>query len=251
VTALERRLAKVEEALSPTEAVVRWLEEAKSQESYAAYSDWLRDQPRENPFATLPALVARWAGPGSRENDRATSERVERAVRSVLVRVFLVERMNQWLSMGAQADSNQLDLLQMLEPLVSSGRLALDIECRWVEHAGRLVAEARIWQEGAERIAERYFAGQSPLFPDVAVYLEELRRYAEDLLHHYNAAIARPRGRKPKGTTVDLSLIEEHVAEFVEPHTAELVRLARTDAEVFLGERDHQLSIPRLIRGNR
>jgi hypothetical protein len=247
VTALDRQLQKIESALSPTEAVVRWLEEAKRHESYAIYSEWLRDRPAENPFTTLPAVVARCAVDGDRGNDRATTERVERAVRSVLVRVFLVERMNQWLSMGAQADSNQLDLLQMLEPLVLSGRLDLETERRWVEHAGRLVDEARIWQEGAERLGERYFAGQSPLFPDVAAYLAELREYAEDLLHHYNAAVARPRGRKPKGTVVDLTLIDQHVASIVEPHVTALLRLARTDAEVFIGERDHQLSIPRLI----
>jgi hypothetical protein len=247
MTALDRRLQRVEEALSPTEAVVRWLEEAKRHESYAIYSEWLRDRPAENPFTALPAMVAKWAGHGDRVNDRATTERVARAVRSVLVRVFLVERMNQWLSMGAQADSNQLDLLQMLEPLVLAGRLDIATESRWVEHAGRLVDEARIWGESAERIGERYFAEQSPLFPDVATYLAELREYAEELLHHYNAAITRPRGRKPKGTPVDVGLIDQHVASLVEPHTAELLRLARTDAEVFIGERDHELSIPRLI----
>jgi hypothetical protein len=247
VTALERRLAKVEDALSPTEAVVRWLEEAKRHESYAIYSERLKDRPAENPFSMLPAIVAKWAGYGERGNDRAITERVERAVRSLLVRVFLVERMNQWLSVGAQADSNQLDLLQMLEPLVLSGRLDLETESRWVEHSGRLVDEARIWQEGAERMGERYLAGASPLFPDVAAYLAELRQYAEELLQHYNAAVAKPRGRKPKGAVVDLTLIDQHVASLVESHTAELVRLARTDAEVFLGERDHQLSIPRLI----
>jgi hypothetical protein len=246
VTALDRRLAKVEEALSPMEAVLRWLEEANRHESYAGYSEWLRDHPSQNPFTALPAIVARWAGHTDRD-DRATTERVERAARSVLVRVFLVERVNATLSGGAQADSHQLDLLQLLEPLVLSGRVDVDTESRWVEHAGRLVDEARLWEGSAERIGERYFEGTPPLFPDVAVYLRELRQFSEDLLTNYNAAVARPRSRKPKGTVVNLTLIDEQVASLVEPQTAELVRLARTDAEVFLGERDHEMSIPRLL----
>jgi hypothetical protein len=182
---------------------------------------------------------------------KGQSSSLQLATSLLLVRVFLVERMNQWRSMGAQADSNQLDLLQMLEPLVLTGRVGIETENRWLEHAGRLVDEARIWEGSVERLGERYLAGTSPCFPDVAQYLVELGQYAEDLLHAYNVAVARPRGRKPTGASVDLALIDKHVAELVEPHTAELLRLARTDAEVFLGERDHQLSIPRLIGGNR
>src|SRR5215217_2038894 len=100
MTALDRRLQRVEEALAPTEAVVRWLEEAKRYENYAVYSERLRDRPAENPFTRLPGVIAMCQR--IKENDRATTERLERAVRSVLVRVFLVERMNRWLSMDAQ-----------------------------------------------------------------------------------------------------------------------------------------------------
>jgi hypothetical protein len=45
----------------------------------------------------------------------------------------------------------------------------------------------------------------------------------------------------------DLRLIDAHVAELLEAHVSALVRIARTEIEVHLGERERMLSIPRLI----
>ncbi len=248
MTALDRRLEKIEQALDPTEAVVRWLEEAKSCGNYAAYSESLLGRPLLNPYTAIPSVVAMWAGhvPGSKP-DRTVNQRVEGAVRSALVRVSLVERQNHLLTLGAPADCNQLDLLRMLEPLVLTGRVEPYTEAQWVEHAGRLVDEARLWSKGAELLGSRYFAGRSPLFPDVEKYLTELQEACEELLHEYNAAARRTRGRRPKGEPVDLGLIDQHVAQLLEAHTDGLVRQARQETEVLLGERARELSIPRLL----
>jgi hypothetical protein len=248
MTVLERRLAKVEEALSPTEAVVRWLEEAKSDGTFAAYSDRLVEHPAENPFTTIPRLAAAWARQevGQRE-DPAAREWIERAVRSALVRFELVEWLNRTLVNGAQGDANQLGLVRLLAPFVLTGRADALTEHEWVNHAGRLVDEARLWHESAQILGERYLAGHSPLFPDVEQYLTELQADCESLLHEYNRAAARPKGRKPKGGGVDLVPIDAHVAELLEAHIEGIVRIVRTETEVHLGERERTLAIEKLV----
>ena len=90
--------------------------------------------------------------------------------------------MNHDLAQAAPADAHQIDLLQMLAPFVLIGRADLATETRWVEHAGRLVDEARLWREGAALIAERYLGGHDPLFHDVAACLESLQSEGEKLL---------------------------------------------------------------------
>src|SRR4051812_33005212 len=100
MTALDHRLQKIEEALPPVEAVVRWLDDAKQRHpTFAGYCNWLHENPQQLPFLILPRRVAAWAGhvPGRRQ-DTATETRIDRAVRSALVRAFLVERCNWMLS---------------------------------------------------------------------------------------------------------------------------------------------------------
>jgi hypothetical protein len=248
VTTLDRQLQQITSALSPTEAVVRWLEEAKSHGAFGVYWDWLEEHPSANPFTAIPRQVAAWARQDvGKSTDRATTERVGRAVRSALVRFELVEWMNRTLINGAQADAHQVELLQLLAPLVLTGRVDLPTENAWGEHAGRLVDEARLWSESAALIGDRYLAGHAPLFPDVARYLDSLQANCETLLADYNHAVGKPRGRKPQGTVVDLHLIDAHVAELLPAQVAALLRIARTETEVHLGERERQLSIPRLI----
>jgi hypothetical protein len=60
VTALDRRLQKVEDGLSPTEAVVRWLEEAKSVGSYAGSVAAIKEHRLPDPYTSLPRIVAAW-----------------------------------------------------------------------------------------------------------------------------------------------------------------------------------------------
>jgi hypothetical protein len=248
VTALDRRLEKLEAALSPAEAVVRWLESAKSHGGFGPYCDYLVAHQEESPLLTLPPLVAAWAGHSSEGKDEpAVAAKVERAVRSTLVRVLLVERMNKLVIIGRASDDHQVDLLHLLEPLVLTGRVDAPTTTNWINHAGRLLGEVRLWLESAATIGARYFGGHSPLFPDVEPFLRWERTCCEEMLSRFNDAAARKRGHRPTGEPVDFSLVDEWVAELLEPSIAELVRIASIDAQAFLNERARPIGISHLI----
>jgi hypothetical protein len=248
VTALDRRLDKRESARSPTDAVVRWLEFAKAHGGFGPDCDYLVQHQEESPLFTLPPLVAAWAGhiPQGRYA-RAPTDEVERAVRTTLVRVLLVERMNKLICVGRASDEHQVDLLRLLEPLVLAGRVDGPTQTSWINHAGRLLGEVRLWLESAATIGTRYFAGHRPWFQDVAPFLEWVRTSCEEMLAAYTAALARPRGRKPSRDPVDLSLVDQWTADSLEAQIAEPVRVARIDTEVFLAERTREIGISRLI----
>ena len=82
----ERRLAKLETALSPTELVLRWLDEAHAFDDLEAYTRWLLDQPPE----VFPAdRLAHEAADGMRASLRGRpKEEVDNAVRKALREVL-------------------------------------------------------------------------------------------------------------------------------------------------------------------
>jgi hypothetical protein len=181
------------------------------------------------------------------DRSNGTTDQIERAVRSTIVRLMLVEQQNRLLALGLNGDFPQVALLQLLKPLVLTGRVDEPTEVEWIEHAGRLVDEARLWSEGADLIGKRYLAGHAPLFPDVQAALDGVREDSLELLDAYNAAAARTRGRRPHGSPVDLGLIDAHVAELLEAHVAGVVQGARLETEAFLGERTRTLRLERLV----
>ena len=83
---LERRVAKIEESLSPTQLVLRWLAEAHAYGDVPAYVISLLDQ--EPPVAPLDRL-AHEAEHGARTANRGTRpEVVDAAIRSACGRPY-------------------------------------------------------------------------------------------------------------------------------------------------------------------
>jgi hypothetical protein len=80
-----------------------------------------------------------------------------------------------------------------------TGRVDAPTTTNWINHAGRLLGEVRLWLESAATIGARYFGGHSPLFQDVEPFPEWERTCCEEMLSRFNDAAARTRGRKPKG----------------------------------------------------
>jgi len=245
---LDKRLEKLETALSPTEAAVRWLESAKGYGGFAPYCDYLVNHQEESPLFTLPPLVAAWAGhsPDGR-SEPATVARIERAVRTTVVRVLLVERMNKLVCSSRASDDRIVTLLELLEPLVLAGRVDGPTKTDWVNQAGQLLGEVRVWLQSDAAIGTRYFDDHRPLFQDIAPFLGWVRTSCEQMLTRFNAAAIAKRGRKPWVEPVDLTLVDQWVAENLEAHIAELVRIATIDAEAFLNERIRPMGISRLI----
>lgn len=92
----ERRLAKLEGALSPKAAVLLWLAEAHAFPSLPAYVDWLKDQPMSAaPHVRIPEQVEAAVRASMRGAPRTDMEAVvARAVKEAVFLVELVIRLN-------------------------------------------------------------------------------------------------------------------------------------------------------------
>ncbi|MHB1345442.1 MAG: hypothetical protein ACYCX3_13955, partial [Thermoleophilia bacterium] len=94
----KRRLDRIESSLSPTQAVVLWLEGAHRHGSLLAYARWLLDQPDDGyPLVKLPGQVAdavRAAMKGRRRED--VFQEIRRAQKDVLFLFHLATNLNAW-----------------------------------------------------------------------------------------------------------------------------------------------------------
>jgi hypothetical protein len=92
----ERRLAKLEGALSPKAATLLWLAEAHRFDSLPAYVDWLIDQPKDAaPLYRVPEAAEAGVRAALRGESRDAVERsVRAAVRDAVFLVELVIRLN-------------------------------------------------------------------------------------------------------------------------------------------------------------
>jgi len=185
----ERRLAKLETALSPTELVLRWLDEAHAFDDLEAYTRWLLDQPPE----VFPAdRLAHEAADGMRASLRGRPKEevdnaVRKALREVLFRFELVMRIN----VVAHETAHRHQLLHTIfafrfatlndqrEDASRKDRADVDRQAAewWRLLAGQVgllwaMAEARTSAEA------RYLAGHVALFPDVG------RRWSDCVKNH-------------------------------------------------------------------
>jgi hypothetical protein len=176
---LTRRVAKIEESLSPTQLVLRWLAEAHAYGDVPAYVASLLD--KDPPVAPLDRL-AREAVHGARTSMRGKRpEVVEAAVRSALretvFRYELVLRIN--------VVAHDLVDREGLIDAALSAQVALVTrqekrEPKDVEWLGQLrdlllarVDELLTTQEARTLAEERYLDGHAALFPDLAAAWDE------------------------------------------------------------------------------
>ena len=179
----QRRLAKIEEALSPTQLVLRWLAEAHAYGDIDSYVASLLDQ--EPPVAPLDRL-AREAVRGARTGLRgkrpeAVDAAVRSALRETLFRFELVMRINV-------TAHELLDRQQLLDALFAAQLALLASEDGKTSRADatylerfalvrRVVAMRAVElaaSEAARGIVEgRFLDGHRALFPDVAAAWDE------------------------------------------------------------------------------
>jgi hypothetical protein len=174
----ERRLAKVEAALTPTQRVLAWLDEAHSWGTLSAYVDSLLDKSPDdfpiNRLAADAAVATRGALRGKPADTLGIA--VRKAVRATVFRFHLVLRINvvahetidrETLIYAALA--GQLALLgrdDRPERLSDDGHLSRLAQ-------GRDIAMSRVdhWlavQQARSLAEERYLDGRATLFPDTA-----------------------------------------------------------------------------------
>ena len=155
----ERRLAKVEAFLSPTELVVQWLEEAHA---YGSVEDWTRSQlERPNVVPPLDQLArAAHDGTMTRMKGKPADEvrtAVNTAVRETIFRFELAKRSG--LAAVAAADRDNVASTTPRDPTVTAARMARQ-EADLVEPA-RVVALEQVGDgHRAFRLATSWVRGK-------------------------------------------------------------------------------------------
>jgi hypothetical protein len=185
---LRQRLDRLDASLTPTQAVLRWLEEAHQHGSFAAYARWLCDQPASaHPMARLPRQVRRpieQAMRGAQREDVGTA--VRRVQRDVTFLYRLVLTLNSRVLENERAASlGFLWLLERFRGRVARAAPSRDTVARWKdaaqEEAGRVYALAA----GHQVLAQRYFEGHPVLFPEEAAWLAAAEAAWDRLLTLY------------------------------------------------------------------
>jgi hypothetical protein len=244
----ERRLARVETSLSPTQLVLRWLEEAHAFGDLEFYvRALLTEDAVEGPLDRL----ARQAEHGVRMRLRGTRpEVVTKAVRSALRETFfrfeLVTRINvtalELLDREVLIDAA---LAAQIGLLASEGRTARRRDAMHQERFGTLrglllfrMSELRAAQEARAAVEGRYLAGHAALFPAAATSWEEQLTRSETLAD-LAVRLAEMDG-VPSAEPVDPDAVSARVTELI----ADLVEPAKASALEMLGEgeRAHRIA---------
>ena len=187
----ERRLAAVENSLSPTQLVLRWLAEAHSFGDLVPYVNSLLAQ--DPPVAPLDRL-AREAAQGARTAIRGKRpELVDAAVRSALretvFRFELVMRINvtahELLDREVLFETIFASQLALLLTQKRAQRLADESHLHRLRQCRDLTAlrvnELLAARDARSTVEARYLDGRGALFPDVASAFDEQLRRSQEL----------------------------------------------------------------------
>jgi hypothetical protein len=244
---LERRLARLKDSLSPTQLVLRWLEEAHACGSLEAYVRSILDLPSDRqPLDRL----CREADEGARARLRGKpAEQVQAAVRSDLretvFRYLLVLRIYE-------TTRDLLDREALIDAALSAHISLLTTEGRAERrrdpsYAARFAAyrdlltfrvgELRALEEARTIVESRYLDGHAALFPDVAAAWEDQVKRTQALadMAVRRAALDGVPAAPPQVSEALSQRTTELVADLIEP--------AKADALEKLGEGRQALGI--------
>jgi hypothetical protein len=236
----ERRLRAVEASLSPTQLVLRWLDEAHA---FGDLESYVRSQLVEPPGEGPLDRLAREAASGARASLRGKRpEIIDAAVRTALretvFRFDLVLRILVTTHELLERE-NLIDaaLSAHLALLTTEGREKRRRDTRYLERFATLrglllfrVAELRAAQEARATVETRYLAGHTALFPDAVKACDEQVRNTETLadVACRLAALDGVPPAEPPDPEAASARVTELVADLVEP--------AKTTALEKLGE---------------
>jgi len=236
----EHRLRAVETSLSPTQLVLRWLDEAHA---FGDLESYVRSQLAE-PSAEGPLdRLAREAATGARASLRGKRpEIIDAAIRSALREtVFRFDLVMRILvtthELMEREGLIEAVLSAHLALLTTAGRAERRRDASYLERFATLrgllllrVAELRAAQEARSVVEERYLAGHTALFPD-AVKAWEAQCTSTDTLAGVAYRLAEIDG-VPPAEPPDPDAASARVTELV----ADLVEPAKTTALEKLGE---------------
>jgi hypothetical protein len=237
---LVRRLAAAESSLTPTQLVLRWLDEAHAFGDLESYVRWQLAEPSmEGPLDRL----AREAASGARVSLRGkrpeiVGAAVRTALRETVFRFDLVMRI-------LVTTHDLLEREGLIEAALSAHLALLTTEGRgerrrdtpYPERFATLrglllfrVAELRAAEEAWTTVEARYLAGHTALFPD-AVQAWDAQLRSTEIIADFACRLAELDGvapAEPPDPAADTARVTELIADLVEP--------AKTTALEKLGE---------------
>jgi len=250
-----RRLAKVEGALGPREAVLAWLAEAQQFPNIVAQARSIADQPVEAaPLSVIGARVVASVREAMKGQPRADIERV--ALRRQGDAVFLFCLV---LILNIQAhETARVEGLRATATFYWMGALlggpheppADDEDAReqrdawrlWRSVVDRLATDVRVEAEARGRLERDYLAGQDVLFADTATACAGHVRLVEHLVRMAEVIVpgepAKARRQKP-----DKVGANESPDGQVDARARRLADDARVKAYEILGDRERAVSI--------
>ena len=247
-----KRIDKIEDSLTPRQAVLLWLEEASQFGSMRAYVLSLQGGPQSAfPLYRLPDQIERSVRRAMTGHPRpAVEAATAKAVRDVAFLYYLLVQINGRALADHRANCFQLMLvIERLRFFLLDEPLAGERHEHWLEFVDNL-SERLFALEGAEtRIAAQYFGGRSPLFPDAAENLRSLQTQFVGMIELYNdrlldADLRPKRGRKQvPPPSIDLEALRERSGDAAVSLVHELVTAAKVEALLMVGERKQAFSL--------
>ncbi len=267
----ERRLAKLEGALTPKAATLLWLTEAHGFPTLAAYVAWLVDQPASAaPLYRVPEAAEAGVRAALRGEKPAARERaVREAVNQAVFLVELVIRLNtaaeelielvdlryaalfwQMRAISAEAQPESAGTSRGLSGRRTSRWAA------WRRQVASLIGDVYLAEEARGQLERRYLDGRPALFPDLAADWPRLREQAERLAGlggESQGRPLRPGRRATPPSRVDRSSRRAVGRERAQAEAAHQAEVARGAALDLVGDTDGAAAIAerRLRPGDR
>jgi hypothetical protein len=236
----ERRLARLETALTPTQLVLRWLDEAHAFGDLESYVRWQLAEPSvEGPLDRLAHEAVSGARASLRgKRPEIVDAAVRTALRETVFRFDLVMRIlvtsHELLDREGLIDAA---LSAHLALLTTEGRATRRRDATYLERFATLrglltfrVTELRAAQEARSVVETRYLVGHTALFPDAVTAWDEQLRSTETLADL--ACRLAVLDAVPPAEPADPDAVSARVTELV----ADLVEPAKTTALEKLGE---------------
>jgi hypothetical protein len=209
----ERRLAKLEGALSPKAAALLWLEETHQFGSLPAYVAWLIDQPiSAAPLERLPAQVRAAALEALRgQPPEAVREAARGAVRDAIFLIELVLKLNLAAEETIRIEGpRHAALYWEMRAINAEAQLVRRSRARASSPASNSVESWHAWcaataalltgiyaaEEARMLLERRYLDGHAALFPNAIADWGRLRENAERLVGLAGAIPPLPEGRR-------------------------------------------------------
>jgi len=245
-TSTGRRLDVIETALTPREAMLAWMAEAHAFGSLQVYMASLKDAPDEAfPLLRLGRQMeasVRRSRQGQPRDQVWTAVRMAVRDAGFLYYLFsqcnfrvLEQRRANWLHIALVAE-----MLRTAIERESEAQLAL-----WWREAEKAAVTSYVQQGAVDSIAQRYFDGRNPLFPEIAESVAAQVKTIEWVIGIFNEVFeipAKPRSKRRKGPTdppqLDLVDLREGATSAIEQEVALIVALAKAEAWRLIGERE-------------